>query len=583
MPVWRLAPTEIDRVALDGGRWFVSPQLDLGSNAGIQNWSTDSQVARSVISRLRKMDAQVLKAVSVTDSIFRAYLERVESSQLTTDDPSVERARSDRLRGMRQAIQSNVALLQETADTLLQSEPVRSELDLKVEAEYRRLLAERRDEATAALESLNTQLSQVSIQLADNRTKLEELEESVQTKQLELNARVESFDRELTGKLAEMARRPEAVFAQAAIIRAALAPNAPPYGVAFSGSPSAGSDDRPSAAVNGPADERVNRLAVPETLRAGLGACAIAEGLSPRTMWGLHASFVVGNVPIVAGARGYDLLLAYASVVASGRLLWVPIGSSMLEPQDLIGRFDFATGRIVPHPAGVLDVVSDATRTGRIHVVVLEGFNRAPLEAYLSPIAEAAAGGRRGDRVRAIPLASRLLLSREDPYRELNPLVWPPNVLLACLPTEGSATLPVPSQAWRYLSLLEADDRDWAGLGEPTAGPRDSIGVTEIDPAFWRECIAAGEVPGKNAAQDLGELARALSLAPPDAEAAFRVRRVLLESGFPAADATAIAITTTLVPRSPATAKILEDAIRSTGIAIPGWQASHYESQRLRG
>ena len=67
MPVYRLPATEINPVPLDGGRWFVSPRLELGQSAGIQNWMSDAQVARSILGRLRKMNPDLVKAIVRSD------------------------------------------------------------------------------------------------------------------------------------------------------------------------------------------------------------------------------------------------------------------------------------------------------------------------------------------------------------------------------------------------------------------------------------------------------------------------------------------------------------------------------------
>lgn len=115
-----------------------------------------------------------------------------------------------------------------------------------------------------------------------------------------------------------------------------------------------------------------------------------------------------------------------------------------MEPQDLLGRFDSASGRIIPSATGLLDVMKDATVSGRLHVVVFDGFNRAPTEAYLAPILQAAAAARTADPARVIPIANPAIVADDDPYRELARLGWPSNVLIACLPTDGTATLPVP-------------------------------------------------------------------------------------------------------------------------------------------
>ena len=158
----------------------------------------------------------------------------------------------------------------------------------------------------------------------------------------------------------------------------------------------------PAVAVGGDVSSRqaLPQLADEDSLRKTLAAHVSAGRFSLHAMLGLHASFLAGAVPVLMGIRGYELLSAYASAVAGGRLHWIPVAHSTMEPQDLLGRFDARAARIVPSATGLLDVVRDATTSGRLHVVVLEGFNRAPTEGYLSPILNAAQATRLGDDAR---------------------------------------------------------------------------------------------------------------------------------------------------------------------------------------
>lgn len=442
MPVWRLSGTGVGYVPIDGGRWFVSPQHDLGKSAGLQNWMSDMQVARSVLSRLRKMDPDRVKAIGVTDNVFKEYLDHVESGRMGSADPAVERARADRLRGVRDAIQRDAALLKEAGEALLNTDALRAELEQQVDAKVRELVQERQSDIDAELSASTEKLTQLRTELRAKQTERDELDATLTAKKNELGAVIASFDDEVAAKLVEFARRPEAAFADAVIMRALLSPSL--------GKPVSKDASRPSAAarpvatdVQRPSDT-IAQLSDAAAVRGALGAHALAKGLSIYSMLGVHASFVAGVTPVVIGARGYELLNAYASAVAGGRLHWVPVGASSMEPQDLLGRFDSASGRIIPSATGLLDVMKDATVSGRLHVVVFDGFNRAPTEAYLAPILQAAAAARTADPARVIPIANPAIVADDDPYRELARLGWPSNVLIACLPTDGTATLPVP-------------------------------------------------------------------------------------------------------------------------------------------
>jgi hypothetical protein len=251
-----------------------------------------------------------------------------------------------------------------------------------------------------------------------------------------------------------------------------------------------------------------------------------------------------------------------------------------MEPQDLLGRFDGASQRILPSPSGVLDVVRDAKESRRLHVVVLEGFNRAPTEAYLLPILETAQAGRMGDEARMIPLAIPALLTDDDPYREMGRVAWPGNVLIACLPTDGNMTLPISRSLWRFLALLDADDRDRSSMPAVLQGVVPDC--TEIAPTLWKDSMNRVQGSRRSDLDKLKALSRALSLSTRDSDDAVRLGEVLRLNGLPVADAMALAAGAILIPRSHAEIKTVDDAIRKAGVTVPGWQTILVEAQSLR-
>ncbi len=579
VPVYRPSATDINRVSIDGVRWFVSPRLEFGQSAGIENWMSDAQLARSILGRLRKMDLEVVKAIGMTDRPFREYLDRVESGQMGSVEPALERARADRLRSFRDAIQRDAALLGEAKQTLLALEEVRIEREVqdKIAEEVRA----RQAEIDVALASATEQRVQLQKDLDTKRAENDELDAALVAKRCELEAKVASFEQEVTSRLEEIARRPESIFAESAILRAALAPI---LGKPVAGEGAAAQVRSPRynaiSAESGPS-EATSELCDMAAMRKALGVRANAGELNPYAMLGLHAAFVAGVVPVVVGDRAYSLLRAYAAAMAGGRLLWIPVGSSTMEPYDLLGRFNGMSGRILPSPSGVLDVVRDARKSERLHLIVLEGFNRAPAEGYLSPILEVAQAGRSGDSARTIPIASSGLLASDDPYYELGRLAWPPNVLIACIPSDGSVTLPVPPSVWRFIALLDADDRDRAPM--PFA-PRVAVPLetTEVAPILWKESVASVRPNITHDANGIGVLARILSLSSRDTADAIRVYKILTGNGLPPEDATTLAAGTILIPRSGAEQKAIDEGLRAAGMSVTGWQTTLTEAQRLR-
>src|SRR5579872_895985 len=219
MPIYRLASEDVNQVEVSGRRWFVSPRLQLSGNAGVQNWTSDAQVARSVLGRLRKMDPELVKAVGVTDNIFREYLDRIESAQFGGADPAVERARADRLRGIRKAIESEVELLTEAGTALVATEVVRVEVNRKVESVIAERVKERQEEIEAAIAADAKRLTQVREELTASQTQLTAVNGELAAKRRDLAQAVESFEEEMSGKLSEIAHRPEKLFAESAVAR----------------------------------------------------------------------------------------------------------------------------------------------------------------------------------------------------------------------------------------------------------------------------------------------------------------------------------------------------------------------------
>lgn len=579
VPVYRPSGTDINRVSIDGDRWFVSPRLELGQSAGIENWMPDADVARRILSRLRKMDPELVKVIGITDRLFRQYLERVEGGRMGSADLALERARADRLRSFQDAIQRDAELLTEATQALLAREDVR--IEREVQAKVAEEVRTRQNEIDVALASGTEDLVQLRKDLDAKREESAELDAALIAKRRELEAKVASFEQEVTSRLEEIARRPETIFAESAILRAALAPILGRQVVGGGAAVHVRSPRHDAISAGSGPGEATSELCDMAAVGRALAAHASAGELGVYAMLGLHAAFVSGVVPVIVGNHGYDLLRAYTSAVAGGRLLWIPIGNSTMEPHDLLGRFDGASGRILPSPSGLLDVMRDARQSERLHVVVLEGFNRAPTEGYLLPILEAAQAGRSGDMARTIPIASSGFLASDDPYREMGRLAWPPNVLVACITSDGSITLPVPPSVWRFLALLDADDRDRAPVpsAPQAAAPLDAA---EIAPVFWKEVVASVQAGTACDTRGIGALVRALSLSSRDMADAVRVCEVLAGNRLPSTDAAALAAGMILIPRSGAEQKAIDDGLRAAGVSVTGWRTILVEAQRLR-
>src|SRR5699024_1227658 len=122
-----------------------------------------------------------------------------------------------------------------------------------------------------------------------------------------------------------------------------------------------------------------------------------------------------GLLPVVTGPGANSALHVFARTVLGDRIAELPIGHDFLQPLDLLGYVAADCQHTRPH-GGLLNAVAADTAAGGPGLVVLESFNRGPVESYLLPWLT-------------------------HPYRELHgpaaapdktpPVRWGPEVLLA--------------------------------------------------------------------------------------------------------------------------------------------------------
>lgn len=199
----------------------------------------------------------------------------------------------------------------------------------------------------------------------------------------------------------------------------------------------------------------------------------------------IHAALAAGLMPIVSGARALEALEAYAHVMCAGRMLVLEVTSAIADVQDLFGRLEGKS--FIPHPAGLIDVVRAARENEGPFLVVLDGANRGPMEAYLLPLFRLIRG-----HAAAVPLFHPQAIASFDPYRSEARVQWSTNLLLAATVIEGPTTLPVAPGVWNesILATAEADGESTGmdELGDPSevdglSGLLDSAPVR--DPLDW--------------------------------------------------------------------------------------------------
>jgi hypothetical protein len=311
----------------------------------------------------------------------------------------------------------------------------------------------------------------------------------------------------LSEELADVMNRPARTLANIAIIRAALNLNgSSPKPSEFSVSPqqNAIAPNLPNQLILPPwhfqSKTHIELLQEQQELQLKLSASFEMKRITPISAGLLHAAFLSGLMPVLSGDAAYDAVDCYASCVAGSRLLWLPISPTTFEPGDLLGRLNAATLRFTPQPGNVLDLLLQASNSDDLFIVVLDGINRAPIDAYLNPILSCYADAWIEDhKRRALSLVHPSMLDANNAYYGASRVVWPPNVLLAGIWIEGAMTVPTPAAFWNSVAVLpikqlSAEGEYQNGSSEDTTLAAVSLGVWR----GWRDAAGTGtRVPRK--------------------------------------------------------------------------------------
>lgn len=386
--------------------------------------------------------------------------------------------------------------------------------------EEERLIAEARQELERVQEDLRQKqddLRQKIDQLSQLQREVEEWERTLANRKQQLSNQLDLADEALRKRIAILFQRPVEALTQIALLRAALGMNdvqanqrIVPVGAARLMPPETALR-RGEAHI---ADEAQLLTAVRRSMTV------IGEEASLAVK--MHSAFACGLMPLLTGPGALAALEAYAQAVNGGRVVWVPVTPTMLKPADLFGDVHPVTGRFMPHPAGLLDLLLFAAQPeqrDKLFLVVLDGVNRAAVDAYLLPVLACYSATQNDHIRRVLPVAHPGLIDPSNPYAEAARLVWPENALLAGTLVHGAATAPLPPDLWAYACVIET------GRGRIAQRNRVFSQSSEVTPstwAKWREEIDTEAFQEATAA--LNELKRE------DAETDFRAPAVILEA-----------------------------------------------------
>lgn len=467
--VWRIDPAQLENplmcflpapdaytatLNINGQRLFLSPGVKRGARIGQIDWSADATVLKRVIQR-----QQGISPTYKND--LRYIIEQFSNNGLIGTDSFLEQQRLQRAR----AIASELLKRQEPTEVLIegllkipsiesQLNDIKTAIREQTESQVRFELAEEASQVEmlkAEKARLREEFERLGQECDDQRTALEE---QIQTHEAK-------FEVALKERLASLMLHPERVLADIAIFRAVMGLDSSAqksiettHQVEESIASFPSSEHPSSPLLSGEEKNQFDSLDQPQQMRQSLRNALKVRNLSSAAARPLHSAFLSGAVPILVGDGSLNALEAYASCVTGGRVLWLPISATTLEPNDLFGKVAPATGRFVPQAGGLIDLLMHANTKDDLYLVILDGINRAAVDAYLNPIISCYTEAWQGEMRRALPLFHPKALSSNDPYSSAAWLKWPPNVLLAGVLTEGVAIIPPSPAFWGSTVLL---------------------------------------------------------------------------------------------------------------------------------
>lgn len=497
LKVVRLAGDHSAPVQVDGRKAeILLDRDDLGAPTRYVNWASDRALAEGLLNRLLKMDRAAAQGLGVAKAAFKTYLDAYPGFEYASDHQHrQENARYERVEELLAVVEADEALLQSAAQALLLhptieealAEPKRQAVEAAVQAareafeagaEERRLALD--DELEAKRKQLDLDLAAARQALAEARAGLEAVSELKTEAHAELNGlqstldalrtevdqQADDVEQALDARLAELAERPAQAFAEIAILRAISGtPQTPPRSSAGTAAAP------PPIETDPPVAAQIEALA-----KAGGAVFQRLNADDHLVGAALLAAFATGRAVVVAGDGAADALHAVAEGVAGGRSTWIPVSATLSDAASLLTQP--AHGTVWPNPGGLLDAVERAA-DGRLALVVLEGFDRAASDHYLDPLLQCYADARHGRGARTLPY-----LGIDGAPRRL---AWPPNLLLACVPSGGPSALPPGATFWTHAVLSD--------VGDVSRGPEE--GLSEVAPATWDAAVQAGTDGGE--------------------------------------------------------------------------------------
>lgn len=497
-------------------RFFLTPGAQTGAPVRSLDWSPDDIVLKRVLHWLKKVDPGYAATAKFTKEAVNRAAHLVRSNAAADGEAAPLTQQLERALVLASTLEENSGLAQAIIEELLNLPSVLTIISEAADAERRTA----RDQIRAELASEASQVESLRSEKASLEEEIRRLENQRAETAAAVSRQIEesraALEAAMSEQLSDVMSRPAHALANIAILRAALGLDDSPNSSARTLVSSPRAEDAAGQTTLArmwfaPGDTQIEALSGQDEFRRSLDATFESKQFDLGVGRRLHAAFLSGVMPVLAGDEPYEVVEAYASCAAGGRLLWIPVPTSVFEPTDLLGKFSAEAGQFIPHPCGLLDLLLHARSSNELYVVVLDGINRAPIDAYLNPLLSLYSDSRLEEhRRRTLHLLPAGAIEPNSPYSAAAQLSWSPNVLLTGIWSEGAVGLPTPPRFWDAAALISVGQFQEESKTS-IQSTFDHANYSTVSLAKWSEWQAANNEQAAGSAQVLEKALKLLA------------------------------------------------------------------------
>ena len=486
LPLHRAAlAQDVQSLNIQGARQLLIPSAQPGPRIGSIDWSPDSTVLKRVLTRIRKQDAHLAGTLQLTQKSIDHAAEIITANESVLQEQQIQRAVSivHRMNAHTQVSSEFMTELLEVPAVARKIEEAKQDATRTAEASFE-----------AKMTGERQLLDELQRKVAGSLQTLKGLEEQIAHHEEELRQQADAISDETQARLQTILEKPASFLADIAIVKAALGlteRNGHPVPKVGDSPNADGSTTPPHPPLTQFAKwELGSQLQDAKQLRLILNTSFREAGFPATTGRALHSALVCGRVPVLYGPDSYEVLKTYASRVAAGRILWLPISPGLLEPSDLFGRTEPQSGRFAPRLGGLLDLMLEASKLDGLCMVVLDGVNRSAVDAYLSTLIACYLDSQQEINGRRLAIAHPAALGNDNPYASVATLAWPQNVLLAGVLANDVASLSPSPGFWLNSPLVCVEakrEAEATGTTKPATQTEKGPARSWIGFAPWKE------------------------------------------------------------------------------------------------